>query len=109
MIKKKIDELFQTIEESEEYQAYLNIGSVLEKDKEINTLVAEIKALQQRSVQLEYQHDETYKEVDKEIEEKVKFLNSKPIYQEYLRKMEELNDILAMSSTHLEEYVNSKI
>lgn len=109
MIEKKIDELFQTIETSKEYQDYLNIGSVLESDQEITTLIDEIKKLQQKSVQLEYQHDTTYKEVDKEIEQKVKLLNSKPIYQEYLRRMDELNEILAMSSFNIEEYVNSKI
>ena len=109
MIENKIEELFQAINDSEEYQAYLNIGSVLEKNEEINTLVNDIKKLQQKSVQLEYQGDESYKEVDKEIEEKVNLLNSKPIYQEYLRRMNEFNDILAESSHQIEEYVNSKI
>ena len=109
MIENKIEELFQAINESEEYQAYLNIGSVLEKNEEINTLVNDIKKLQQKSVQLEYQGNESYKEVDKEIEEKVNLLNSKPIYQEYLRRMNEFNDILAESSHQIEEYVNSKI
>ena len=109
MIENKIEELFQAINDSEEYQAYLNIGSVLEKNEEINTLVNDIKKLQQKSVQLEYQGNESYKEVDKEIEEKVNLLNSKPIYQEYLRRMNEFNDILAESSHQIEEYVNSKI
>lgn len=109
MIENKIDELFQAISSSKEYQAYLNIGSVLEKNEEINNLVNEIKRLQQKSVQLEYQKDDTYKEVDKEIEEKVNLLNSKPIYQEYLRRMDEFNDILAESSSTIEKYINSKI
>lgn len=109
MIENKIDELFQAINESEEYKAYLNIGSVLEKDEEINSLVSEIKKLQQKSVQLEYKNDPTYKEVDKEIEQKVNLLNNKPIYQEYLRRMEEFNDVLAMSSSNIENYINSKI
>lgn len=109
MIENKIDELFQAIQDSEEYQAYLNIGEVLAGDKEINTLVAEIKKLQQKSVQLEYKGDNTYKDVDIEIEKKVSLLNSKPIYQEYLRRMNEFNDVLAMSSSNIEKYVNSKI
>ncbi len=109
MIENKINELFETIQDSKEYQAYLNIGAVLEQDEEINKLVAEIKKLQQKSVQLEYHHDPSYKEVDQEIEEKVNLLNSKPVYQEYLRRMNEFNDILAMSSSNIEKYVNSKI
>lgn len=109
MIENKIDDLFQAINNSKEYQAYLNIGSVLEQDEEINKLVTTIKQLQQKSVQLEYQQDPSYKEVDKEIEEYVNILNSKPIYQEYLKRMEEFNDVLAMSSSNIEQYINSKI
>ena len=72
-------------------------------------MIKEIKSLQQESVQLEYQNDMRYKEIDKVIEEKVNILNNKPIYQEYLRRVNEFNDILAMSSSNIEEYINSKI
>lgn len=109
MIENKIEDLFNAIRDSEEYKAYLNIGDVLDKDKEINKLIQEIKTLQKKSVMLEYNGDETYKEVDKEIEEKVTLLNSMPIYQEYLRRMNSFNDILSESSHNIEEYVNSKI
>ena len=109
MIESKIDELFNTILDSKEYKAYLNIGEVLKEDEEINKLIKEIKALQKKSVYLEYNKDSTYMDVDKEIEEKVNLLNSKPIYKEYLRRMNTFNDILAESSHNIEEYVNSKI
>lgn len=109
MIENKIEELFQAINESEEYKAYQNIGDVLEKDEEINNLIKEIKTLQQKSVRLEEQGNQEYKEIDKEIDKLVKQLNSKPIYQEYLKRMNELNDILAMSSNQIENYINSKI
>ena len=109
MIDNKINELFQVIENSNEYRAYLEIGAILERDKEINTLIDDIKSLQKKSVNLEYNNDVSYKEVDKEIEEKVKLLNSKPIYQEYLNRMGEFNDILSMSSNNIEKYINSKI
>ena len=109
MIEKKINELFETIENSNEYKSYLEIGKVLESDKEINTLIKEIKKLQQKSVNLEYNNDNSYIEVDKEIEKKVKLLNSKPIYQEYLRLMNEFNDVIAMSSNNIEKYIDSKV
>lgn len=109
MLENKIEELFQAINESQEYKAYQNIGDVLEKDEEINNLINEIKTLQQKSVRLEEQGNEEYKEIDIEIEHLVKQLNSKPIYQEYLKRMNELNDILAMSSNQIENYINSKI
>ena len=109
MIDKKIDELFAAINDSEEYQAYLKIGKILENNEEINSLVAEIKELQQKSVRLEEEGNLEYKEIDNVIAEKVKLLNSKPIYQEYLRKMNAFNDIIAESSNNIEKYINSKI
>lgn len=109
MIENKIEDLFNAIKNSNEYKAYLNIGNVLEKDEEINKLIKEIKALQKKSVRLEYDGNEAYKEVDKEIEKKVALLNSMPIYQEYLRRMNSFNDILSESSHNIEEYINSKI
>ena len=109
LMENKMEELFQAIEQSREYQSYLNIGRVIEADEEINLLVNEIKELQKKSVELEYHHDERYKEIDQEIESKVKNLNNRPIYQEYLRRMDEFNDILAESSHQIEGYVNSKI
>lgn len=109
MINNKIDDLFETIKNSKEYKAYQNIGEVLKDNDEVNDLVEEIKKLQQKSVRLEEQNNPEYKEVDKLIEEKVKKLNSIPVYQEYLRKMEEFNDVIATSRNNIEEYINSKI
>lgn len=109
MINNRIDDLFNSIKDSKEYKDYLNIGEVLKKDKEINELVEEIKALQKKSVNLEYNGDEAYKQVDLEIDEKVKILNDKPIYKEYLRRMNNFNDILSESSYNISKYINDKI
>lgn len=109
MIENRIEDLFNSIKNSYEYKEYLNIGEVIEKDEEINNLINEIKTLQQKSVKLEYNNDDTYKEVDKEIDEKVKKLNSFPIYKEYLRRVSNFNDIISESSKNIEDYVNEKI
>ena len=109
MIDNKIEELFNTIEDSKEYQEYKKIESILDKDKSIKKLIEEIKALQQESVRLEYEKNEYYKVIDKEIDKKAKELNDKPVYQEYLTKMNELNDILSMSSKIIEDYIDDKI
>lgn len=109
MIENKIDNLFNAIKESKEYKAYLEIGNVLEQDEEIKSLIAEIKKLQKKSVNLEYKGDESYKEIDKDIEAKVKLLNSNPHYQEYLKRMNNFNDVLSESSNNIESYINSKI
>lgn len=109
MIDNKIDELFQAISESPAYQSYLNIGKILENNEEINGLISKIKELQQRSVRLEEEGNLDYLNVDKEIENLVSELNSKPLYQEYIRRMNNFNDIIAESSNHLEKYINDKI
>lgn len=109
MIDNKIEELFDTIESSSEYQDYKKIETILKKDKSINELINEIKSLQKESVRLEYNHDNSYKEIDKKIELKVQELNNKPVYQEYLNKMNEINNILAMSSKMIEDYVEEKV
>lgn len=109
MIDKTLDELFETIETSKEYQSYLEIGRVIEKNKEVNDLIREIKELQKKSVKLEEQGNQEYKEIDKLIEEKVKCLNSIPIYQEYLRRMREFNSCLTESSNTIEKYINDKV
>lgn len=109
MINNRIDDLFNSIKDSKEYKDYLNIGEVLKQDKKINKLVEEIKSLQKKSVNLEYKGDESYKQVDLEIDEKVKLLNNKPIYKEYLRRMNNLNNILSESSYNISKYINDKI
>ena len=109
MIENKINDLFETIKNSKEYKSYQEIGSILENNEEVNALVAEIKKLQQESVKLEEENNPKYKEIDKIIEEKVTTLNNIPIYQEYLRRMDEFNDIIASSKNNIEQYINEKI
>ena len=53
--------------------------------------------------------NEEYKSIDKLIDEKVKYLNSIPIYQEYLRRMKEFNSCLSESSNTIEKYINDKV
>lgn len=109
MIESKLNKLFDTIENSKEYKDYLSIGKSLKKDARVNILINEIKNLQKKSTKLEYEKNDSYKEIDKEIEKKVEELNQIPAYQEYLNKMNEFNDILAMSSKMIEDYVDEKI
>lgn len=109
MINNSVNDLFESINNSKEYQDYLKIKEVLEKDQNIISLIEEIKVLQQESVNLEFNGDEKYKEIDKVIEEKANILNNNPTYQEYLNKIEDFNNILTTSSKMLENYVKDKI
>ena len=109
MITNSVNSLFEAINNSKEYQDYLKIKEVLEKDESIISLIDEIKILQQESVNLEFNGDPKYMEIDKVIEENAKILNNNPTYQEYLNKIEEFNDVLTTSSKMLENYVKDKI
>ena len=100
MINDKINDLFDAIYQSDEYKKYLEIGRLLENNKEIKELIDDIKKLQQKSVKLEYNNNLEYK-VDK--------LNSIPIYREYLKRMNTFNNILSESSNNIEKYINDKI
>ena len=109
MIDSSIEELFETINNSKEYLEYKKIVSILKDNKKVNALIEEIKNLQKEAVNLEYHNDDRYKEIDKEIDKKVKLLNSNKDYQEYLNKLKEFNNALLASSSLIEDYIDEKV
>ena len=109
MLDNKIEELFGTIETSEEYIEYKKIGDILDKDPNIMLLLQEIKELQKEATYLESNNDIRYKEVDEIIAKKVEELNKNEVYKEYLEKMQEFNKLILKSSNMLEGYFNTKI
>ena len=109
MINNSLEELFNSIENSKLYKEYRNIENILSKDKEIKELIDEIKELEKQATYLEYIGDLKYIEIDNEIKRKADILNNKQVYQEYLNKMEEFNDELAISSKMIEKYVEEKV
>lgn len=109
MINNSLEELFKTIENSNLYKEYLKMKDILSKDSEIKTLIDEIKELEKKATYLENMGDDHYKDIDEEIKRKADVLNNKQVYQEYLNKMEEFNDELAISSKMIEKYVEEKV
>ncbi len=109
MINNSIEELFNSIENSSLYQEYLKMKDILSKDSEIKELIDEIKELEKKATYLETIGDDSYKEVDDEIKRKADILNNKQVYQEYLNKMDEFNDELAISAKMIEKYVQEKV
>ena len=109
MINNSLEELFNSIENSSLYKEYLKMKDILNKDSEIKILIDEIKELEKQATYLEYIGDNKYIEIDEEIKRKTDILNNKQVYQEYLNKMEEFNDELAISSKMIEKYVEEKV
>ena len=84
MIESSIEELFNSINNSNEYKEYKLIVNTLESNKEVIDLIEEIKKLQKEAVNLEYKNDDRYLELDKLIKEKEKILQNNDIPKEFL-------------------------
>lgn len=109
MIESSIENLFTEINNSNEYKEYINILNILKENKEVNNLIEEIKTLEKKATKLEYEKNKKYIEIDKQIEEKTKVLNSNKEYQEYLSKLKAFNNTLLASSSLLDEYIEEKV
>lgn len=109
MIESSIEELFNSINNSNEYKEYKLIVNTLESNKEVIDLIEEIKKLQKEAVNLEYKNDDRYLELDKLIKEKENILNNNKDYQEYLSKLKDFNNTLLASSSLIEDYVTDKV
>lgn len=109
MINDSIDNLIESISNSNDYKKYLEISSALKDNDEVNKLLDEIRCLQKESVNLEYNKDKRYKEVDIEIDKKVKYLESIPVYKEYLNRMNEVNDIISGVSDNISKYIEEVV
>ena len=109
MIESSIEELFETINNSKEYQEYKEITSILNDNIEVKALIEEIKELQKEATNLEYNEDVKYKEIDKIIEEKTKALNENTHYKEYIYKLKKFNNVLLASSSLLDEFIEEKV
>ena len=108
-MNKSLEELYNSIENSNYYKEYKKITSIIENDDEINNLINEIKDLEKEATILEYNKNEKYKEIDKVIHDKINILNNNQLYIDYLNKMEELNSILKESSNMIEKYLEENI
>ena len=109
MIESSIENLFTEINNSNEYKEYINIVNILKENKEVNNLIEEIKTVEKKATKLEYEKNKKYIEIDKQIEEKTKVLNSNKEYQEYLSKLKAFNNTLLASSSLLDEYIEEKV
>lgn len=109
MIDNSIEDLFNEINDSKEYREYKSIVAILNNNSEVKGLIEEIKKLQKEAVNLEYNGDNKYKEIDEIIKKKEEELNNNEDYKEYLTKLKTFNNMLLASSSLLEEYINDKV
>ncbi len=100
-IEEKINELFDDFESSKLYNDYLNIQDKISKDKEIISVINEIKKFQKISA------NNKDKSVELKINELYKKLESYPIYQSYLIMHDEIEEELFMTKEVFDKYFKS--
>ena len=103
----KIDDLVDTIKNSEEYKKYLDLESKVSNNKEIMSLIEEVKNKEKAIV-----NSKSKKETDtlkKEIDILLSKLNEYPLYSEYIELQEEFNNLFGTIKDKLNNYFEDKI
>lgn len=92
-IMNNVEELKTLIEESEEYKEYDRLTKILDKDKEINDIIDEIKKLQKDAVNKEVKNEDT-KSIEEKLDELFNELNTKEKYNQYIEASKKLNKLI---------------
>lgn len=107
-ILSEVDKIIDFIKESNEYKDYLYLEDKLSKNEKVNTLIKEIKKLQKELVKLELKKEET-KSLEEKINNNLEELNKIPVYVEFIKKQEYLNNLYQDIKTRLDEYFYNKL
>lgn len=100
-ILNKIEEIISKIENSDLYHKYVDLKNKLNKNKEIVTLINEVKLLQKDVV-----HHMDKKEL---LNKKIEDLNNYPLYREYNNTICDINNIYAIIENNINNYFNNKL
>lgn len=107
-ILNEVDKIIEFIKESDDYKDYIYLKEKLSKHDKANNLINEIKKLQKEIVKLEVNKQDT-KELDNKIKEDLEELNKIPLYVDFIKKQEKLNDYYQTIKTRLDEYFYNKM
>lgn len=107
-ILSEVDKIIDFIKESNEYKDYLYLEDKLSKNEKVNTLIKEIKKLQKELVKLELKKEET-KSLEEKINNNLEELNKIPVYVEFIKKQEYLNNLYQDIKTRLDDYFYNKL
>ncbi len=100
-ILAKIDEIINKIENSEEYLKYLDLKKKIENNKDLVSLIREVKVLQKDVV-----HHMDKKDL---LNSKIYELNNNPLYREYNNTIYEINNTYAILENNLNNYFNRNV
>lgn len=102
----KTDELIDSIKNSSDYIEYTKLKNMLLSNDSIMTLINDVKSLQKQLVRNSvYKKDIT--NLEEQIDEKLKKLNSNPDYVRYIYLEEDLNTRFQVIKDILEKHINN--
>ena len=107
LVLEKMDDITKSIRESADYIKYLEISEQLKDNEEIMNTIEDVKSLQKKIVKEEH-NGNNIELLEKEIEDKLRLLNSYPIYVEFTYLQDDLNNTFQDIKNIIEKYINSK-
>ena len=105
-ILDRVDEIINIIKDSNDYKRYIETSNKMKKNKEIMTIIEEVKFLQKKLVK-EESLGKNITLIDREINDKLKLLEEYPIYLDYIYLQEDLNNSINLVKTSIEKYINN--
>ena len=109
-IEPRINDLIESIENSDAYVKYLEAKKVLEDSEYLNELIERIKVIQKELVKLQKKGDSSLiKDKEDELERVNRELEENPIYSNYKNRVDEVNNILLVVKQNLDSYFSKKV
>ena len=97
----KVDEIIKEIEDSEDYKKYLKLKEDISKNKELVTLINEVRQLNK-----DYTHNMVKEDI---LDEKTNELNNHPLYREYLNTISVINNEFSIIENAINNYFKKKL
>ena len=102
-IDNKLGEIINYIKDSQEYKNYLKSKEYMDCSLEIKKLIDEIKQYQKEIVR----NPSKKNILDKKINDNLNLLNEDPLYIEYTKNLEEINNMLTIFENKINNYFNN--
>ena len=95
---EELNKVIDYIINSDSYKKCMELRDKMSKNKELMSLIDEIKSLQKK-----YMKSKS-KDIKKELDEKTDKLMNIPIYYKYNQKLEEVNNMISYVEDELNDY-----
>ena len=98
-MEEKLNSLVEYISNTYEYKECIRLKEVMKSNKEICSLVDEVKSLQKKYVR-SLEDENTKKELDEVLDK----LNNIPIYCDYLKYLDKVNHMINYVNDEMNDY-----